>query len=71
MILQRENPKDATRNYQSSSMNSVKWQGTKLIHRNLLHFKTLTKQYQKEKLRKQFHLPSHQKKNKISMNKPT
>ena len=41
-------------------MNSVKFQETKLIYRNLLHFYTLTMKYQKEKLRKQFHIPSHQ-----------
>ena len=39
----------------------VKLQDTKLIHRNLLHFYTLTTKYQKEKLRKQSHLTSHQK----------
>ena len=48
-------------NYQSSSGNSVKLQDTKLIHRNLLNFCILTTEDQKEKLRKQFHLPSHQK----------
>ena len=39
-------------NYQNSSMNLVKLQDTKLIYRNLLHFYTLTTNYQKEKLRK-------------------
>ena len=33
-------------------MNSVKLQNTKLIHGNLLHFYTLKKKDQKEKLRK-------------------
>ena len=37
-------------NYQSSSMNLVKFQVTKLIHRNLLHFYTLRTKDQKEKL---------------------
>ena len=51
-------------------MNLVKLQDTKLIDRNLLHFYTLTTKDQKEKLRKQSHLPLHQK-NKIPRNKPT
>lgn len=42
-------------------MNSVKLQDTEWIYRNLLPFYTLTMSYQKEKLRKQFHLPSYQK----------
>ena len=48
-------------NYQSSSMNSVKLQDTKLIYRNLFHFYTLTMKDQKEKLRKQFHSPLQEK----------
>ena len=48
-------------NYQSSSMNLGKLQDTKLIHRNLLHYYTLTTKDQKNKLNKQSHLPSHQK----------
>ena len=60
-ILYTENLKTLTENYESSSMNSVKLQDTKLIHRNLLHFYTLTTKDQKEKLRKQSHLSSHQK----------
>ena len=51
-------------------MNLVKSQDTKLIYNNLLHSYTLITKNQKEKLRKQFHLPS-QKKNKISRNIPT
>ena len=39
-----------------SSMKSVKLQDTRLICRNLLFFYTLIANYQKEKLRKQFHL---------------
>ena len=56
MILYVENSKDATKNYQNLSMNSVKLQDTKLIYRNLLHFYTLAVNYQKEKLRKQSQL---------------
>jgi len=48
---------------------SEKLQGTKLIHRNLLHSYTLTMKEQKEKLRKQSHLPLQ--KNKMSRNKLT
>ena len=40
---------------------SVKLQDTKLKHKNLLHFYTLTTSYQKEKLRNQSHLQLHQK----------
>ena len=47
-------------------MNLVKLQYKKK-YKNLLHFYTLTINYQKKKL-KQFHLQLHQK-NKISMNK--
>ena len=38
-------------------MNIVKLQDIKLIHRNALHSYILTMRKQKEKLRKQFHLP--------------
>ena len=38
-------------------MNSIKLQDTKLIHRNLSCFSTLTAKYQKEKLTIQSHLP--------------
>ena len=61
MILYIKNPKDATRKLLDSSMNLVKLQDTKLIHRNLLHFYTLTTKDQKEEFKKQSHLPSHQK----------
>ena len=53
-----ENPKDATRKL-LELINEL-MQDTKLIHRNLLHFYTLTMKDQKEKLRKQPHLPLHQ-----------
>ena len=42
-------------------MNSVKLQDTKLIYRNTLHLYILTTIYQKENLRKQPYLQSHQK----------
>ena len=42
-------------------MNIVKFQDIKLIHRNLLHSYTPTMKDQKEKLRKQSHLPLQQK----------
>ena len=50
-------------------MNLVKSQDKKLIHNNLAFLYTNNKN-QKQKLRKQFNLPS-QKKNKISRNIPT
>ena len=40
-------------------MDSVKLQDTKLIHRDMLHFCTLTVKGQREKLRKHAHLPLH------------
>ena len=49
-------------------MNSVKSKDTKFIYRNLLHFYTLTMNYQKEKLRKQSTY-NHIKKNKIPGNR--
>ena len=58
MILYIENPKDAVKNYYSSSISLVKLQDTKdktLIDKNLLHY-TIRKD-QKEKLQRQFHLP--------------
>ena len=53
------------KNYQSLSMNSVKLQVTKLTHRNSLHFYILTRNFQKEKLRKQSDLQSNQKEQSI------
>ena len=49
-------------------MNSLKLQDTKLIYRNLLYFYINTTRYQREKLRKQFHLQCI-KKNKALGNK--
>ena len=61
MLQYIEDPKDATRKLLELINELVKLQDTKLIHINLLHFYTLTTNYQKEKLRNQSHLPSHQK----------
>ena len=58
MILYIENPKEATRKLIELINEFGK---AKLIHRNLLHLYTLTIKDQKQKLRKQSHLPSHQK----------
>jgi len=60
-----------TQEYLSSSMNLVKLQDTKWIYRNLLHSCTLTTKDQKEKLRKHFHLLSHQKKKYFGINLST
>ena len=48
-------------NCQNSSMNLVKLQDTELILRTLLHSYTSVMKHQKERLRKQSHLPSQQK----------
>ena len=56
-VLYIENPKHATKKYQSSST----LQDPKLIYRNLLHFYISTVNYQKEKLRKQSPLKLYQK----------
>ena len=61
MIPYIENPQDTTENYSSAPMNSAKLQDTKLTQRNLLDSYILTTKDQKKKLRKQSHLPSHQK----------
>ena len=60
MILYIENSKDGIRKLLQFINGSSKVAG--LIQRNLLHFYTLTTKDQKEKLRKQCHLPLHQKK---------
>ena len=57
MILYLQNPKDATRKI----LELINEFGKVAGHRNLLHFYTLTTKDQKEKLRKQFDLPLHQK----------
>ena len=49
MIPYVENPKDDTKNYQNSPINLVNLWDIKLTYRNLLHFYTLTMNYQKEK----------------------
>ena len=61
MILYIEDPKDATRKLLELISESGKVQFTKLIHRNLSHFYTLTTKDQKGKFKKQSHLASHQK----------
>ena len=48
MKLYIENPKDATRKLLELINEFNKLQDTKLIHRNLLHFYTLTTKDQKE-----------------------
>ena len=55
MILYIENPKDTTRTLLELINEFDKVAGYKIICRNLLHFYTLTMNYQKEKLRKQFY----------------
>ena len=61
MILYIENPKMPSENYWSTSMNLVKLQDKKLIHRNHLHSYTLMMKNLKEKLWKHSHLPLQQK----------
>ena len=61
MILYIENPKEAIRKLLKFISEFGKVVGYKIIQRNLLHFYTLIMNDQKEKLRKQSHLPSHQK----------
>ena len=61
MILYIEALKDLPENYQNSSMNLVKFQITKSIHRSLLHLYILTTKDQKEKFKKQLHLPLYRK----------
>ena len=70
MILYIENPKDATRKLLELINEFGKVAGYKIIRRNLLYSYTLTMKGQKEKLRKQSHLPLQQK-HKIPRNKPT
>ena len=61
MLLYTGNPKDTTRKLLKLIKHLVKLQDTKLTHRNLLHFYTLTIKDKKEELRKKSHLPLHQK----------
>ena len=61
MIPYIENPKDSTKKLLELINDFGKVAGYKIIERNLLHIYTLTMNYQKEKLRKQSHLYSHQK----------
>ena len=61
MILYVENLKDATIKLLQLIINLVKLQDTKSKHIYLLHYYTLISKDQKEKLRKQSHLPMQHK----------
>ena len=61
MIIYIENPKDATRKQLKVINESGKVAGFKINTQKSLHFYALTMKGHKEKLRKQFHLLSHQK----------
>ena len=61
MILHRENLKAATRKLLEFIDQFSKIAGYKLIHRNPLHFYTITMKVQKEKLKKLSHFLLHQK----------
>ena len=54
MILYMENPKDSTPKLLEVIEQSVRWQDTKSMHRNQLHFYTL--RLKKEKLGNPFYL---------------
>ena len=64
MILYIEDPKDATRKLLELISEFGRVAGYKLTHRNLLHLYILTMKDHKEKLKKQFRSPLHQKKKK-------
>ena len=71
MILYTENPEDTTRKLLELINECGKVAGyNSKAQKSLTFLYALTIKYQKEKLRKQSHLPLHQKK-KISRNKPT
>ena len=59
MIIYTEDPKDATKKPLEPPMNLETLQVTKLTHRDLLHFFTLTTKDQKKQFKKHFHLPPH------------
>ena len=61
MVLYIENPKDSIRKLLELISNLAKFQDTKSIHRNHLHFYILTMKNQKEKLRNHSHSPLQQK----------
>ena len=61
MILNIENPKDATRKLLELINEFGKVEDEIITYRNLLHSYRLTIKVQKGKLRKQYHLPSKQK----------
>ena len=56
--LNTENPNDVTIKL-PELISELKLQDTELIYRNMLHFYMLATKYQKEKLRKKYHLPLH------------
>ena len=60
MILYIENPEDSTQKLLELMNEFSKIAGYKINYRNLLHFFTLTMKYQKEKVKKQSLLKSHQ-----------
>ena len=66
MLLNIENPKDSIRKLLELVSNLAKFQDTKSIHRNHLHFYILTVKNQKEKLRNQSHSPLQKKKKRIN-----
>ena len=72
MILLIEDPKDTTTKLLNLISESSKVAGNTMnTHtKKLLHFYTITSKDQKEKFKKQFHLPSYQK-DKLPMNKPS
>ena len=61
MILYIENPQGAILKLLELINEFGNVQDTKLKHRYMLHFYTLTTKDRKEKLKKQSHLSSHQK----------
>jgi len=69
-ILHVKDPKDTTRKVILELINEFSKVSGSLIHRNLLHFYTLTMKAPKEKF-KTIPFASTPKKNKIPRNKPT
>ena len=61
MLLNTENPKDSIRKLLELISNLAKFQDTKSIHRNHLHFYIITMRSQKAKLRNQSYSPFQQK----------
>ena len=61
MILHKENSKVATKKLPELSNEFSEAAGYKINTQKSFPFCTLTMKYQKEKLKKQYNLPSHQK----------